>query len=513
MKWQRACAAGCGRRREPRVLSTPARTWAILTLATLAALVWGLVTPQAAAAHPLGNFTVNHYSRIELYGDRVRVRYVIDMAEIPAFQAMSGIDLDKDGRVSADENVQYRQAAVEDVRRGLALEVNGTPVSLKTLDSELTFPAGQGNLETLRLTAWFEAPLAARVGQAVSVQYLDNNPGERIGWNEVVVRAADGLHLDSNDASTQDLSDELSSYPVDMLASPLDERAANVNFTVLSLATSSAGMAPGESGATVVKPSDPFARLVHIEDLSAGVVVLALLAAAAYGALHAFTPGHGKAMVGAYLVGSRGTPRHALLLGLTVTATHTVGVYLLGGVTLFAAQYILPERLYPILGVASGLLVVAIGASLLINRLRAARLPAPAHTHRRDDEHGLAGHHHDGGTPHRHSLPAGQTVSIRSLVALGISGGLIPCPTALLVMLGAIALNRVAFGLLLIVAFSLGLAAVLVGTGLALVYAGRWVERWPVNERAIRLVGAGSALVMTLIGLAATLEALRQLVV
>jgi nickel/cobalt exporter len=98
------------------------------------------------------------------------------------------------------------------------------------------------------------------------------------------------------------------------------------------------------------------------------------------------------------------------------------------------------------------------------------------------------------------------------LVALGISGGLNPCPTALLVMLGAIAINRVAFGLVLIVSFSLGLASVLVATGLALVYAGRWVERWPVNERVIRLVGAGSALAMTVIGLAATLQAVRQLV-
>ncbi|MEP7358112.1 MAG: high-affinity nickel-transporter, partial [Anaerolineales bacterium] len=289
---------------------------------------------------------------------------------------------------------------------------------------------------------------------------------------------------------------------------------ASVRFTVASLAASAAGATAAENGAPVVKPTDPFARLVHVDDLSAGVIALSLLAAAAYGMLHAFTPGHGKAMVGAYLVGSRGTPRHALLLGLTVTATHTVGVYLLGGITLFASRYILPERLYPILGVASGLLVVAIGASLLINRLRGARRPAAAAYPHASGRGGGAGvHQHDGDAPHEHTLPVSQTVSIRSLMALGISGGLIPCPTALLVMLGAIALNRVAFGLVLIVAFSLGLAAVLVGTGLALVYASRWVERWSVNERVIRLVGAGSALAMTVVGLAATFAALRQMVV
>jgi ABC-type nickel/cobalt efflux system permease component RcnA len=489
--------------------ATRLRRWPALSLAALVAVLVSLLTPLTAAAHPLGNFTVNTYSRLELYGDRVRVRYVIDMAEIPTFQAMPSIDTDGDGTVSAAENAAYRASAVEAARQNLALAVNGTALPLETLTSDLSFPVGQGNLQTLRLTAWFEAPLSAAQGEALGVQYADRNPGERIGWHEIVLAAAAGLRVDASDVSATEVSDELRSYPQDMLNSPLDERAANVSVTVVALAASLAGATPAEAGAPVVKPTDPFAQLVHIEDLGPGVVLLALLAALAYGMLHAFTPGHGKAMVGAYLVGSRGTPKHALLLGLTVTITHTIGVYALGAVTLFLSAYILPERLYPILSMASGLLVVVIGASLFLSRWRASHRPAAvAHTHGPNDP---TGHAH-GGTAHTHMLPAGQTVTVRSLLALGISGGLIPCPTALLVMLGAIALNRVAFGLVLILAFSLGLAAVLVSTGLALVWAGRWMERRQVNERMVRWIGAASALAMTVIGLAAMVGALRQLI-
>ncbi|MGH2521728.1 MAG: nickel/cobalt transporter, partial [Anaerolineales bacterium] len=374
-------------------------------VAGLALIAW-LLTPLAAFAHPLGNFTVNHYSRLEIYSDRVRVRYVLDMAEIPTFQAMPDIDRDGSGQVSQAENERYRLEQFEALRRGLRLEVNGAPVELQTATSELSFPPGQGDLKTLRLSGWLEAPLSSAVGQSATIEFEDHNFTDRIGWREIVVRPADGIRLDQSDAPMQEVSDELRAYPEDMLSSPLTQRQASLRFQIMF--ASSAPPLPGAAkpaSSAAARTTDPFARLIHIEDLSASVALFALVAALGWGAAHAFTPGHGKALVGAYLVGARGTPRHAILLGLTVTATHTLGVYVLGFVTLFASRYILPEKLYPVLGVISGVMVVAIGGSLFVNRLRGQGGHAHAHDHHHPDhEHD---HHHDHNHhhgPHSHTL-------------------------------------------------------------------------------------------------------------
>jgi ABC-type nickel/cobalt efflux system permease component RcnA len=206
-----------------------------------------------------------------------------------------------------------------------------------------------------------------------------------------------------------------------------------------------------------------------------------------WGAAHALSPGHGKTIVTAYLVGQRGTPRHAALLGLIVTATHTVGVFALGLVTLLLSRFVVPDHLYPWLNLTSGLLVVTIGASVLSSRLRSRR----AHAH----------HHH-----HHHHYE----ISRRSLVAVGVSGGLLPCPSALVVLLAAITLHRVAFGLLLIVAFSAGLALSITGIGLVAVLAKRAFRRVSFEGRLVRLLPAISALVIVVAGTAMTVRAIPK---
>jgi ABC-type nickel/cobalt efflux system permease component RcnA len=289
--------------------------------------------------------------------------------------------------------------------------------------------------------------------------------------------------------------------------------------------------------------NDAFTRLVLVESITWPTLLFALLVSFIWGAMHALTPGHGKTVVGAYLVGSRGTARHALYLGLTTTITHTTGVFALGLVTLFAARFIFPEKLFPWLSFLSGLLVVGIGANLFFSRLRATGLlgrshrtditgyhHGPTHDHHHPHEHthdheASSHHHHDhssgdhahSGGDHHHGdhshLPPGADgapVSWRSLLALGISGGLLPCPSALVVMLSAIALNRVGFGLVLVFAFSLGLAAALSGIGLMFVYAGRFFNRIPRQSRLLRLLPAASALFITLVGLGIAAQALRD---
>jgi ABC-type nickel/cobalt efflux system permease component RcnA len=246
-----------------------------------------------------------------------------------------------------------------------------------------------------------------------------------------------------------------------------------------------------------------------------GMILFAAAVAATLGAFHALEPGHGKTVVAAYLVGSRGTAAHAVLLGLIVTASHTAGVYLLGGVTLYASRYIVPERLYPWLGVTSGLIIAGLGFYLFLRRYAGETHPhGHGHSHH-------PGHSHDHGLPHTHEhahdqhhhhghhhVPAG-TVSIRQLLALGITGGIVPCPAALVVLLSAVALRRIGFGLFLIVAFSVGLAAVLVAIGLLMVYARRFMTHFQGEGPLVtRWLPLASSAVITVLGIAIAAQAL-----
>jgi ABC-type nickel/cobalt efflux system permease component RcnA len=193
-------------------------------------------------------------------------------------------------------------------------------------------------------------------------------------------------------------------------------------------------------------------------------------------------------MVAAYLVGTRGTARHAFALGATVTVTHTIGVFALGVVTLALSQYVLPEDLYPWLTLVSGLLVVAIGAGVLRARVRKAR----RHHH----------HHHH----HEHDL------RWKGLVGMGAAAGLIPCPSALVVLLAAISQHEVALGLLLITAFSLGLAATLTGLGLVVVSARNWIPSRLAAGRVAAVLPAASAVLIVGVGCVLTARAVPGVV-
>jgi ABC-type nickel/cobalt efflux system permease component RcnA len=315
--------------------------------------------------------------------------------------------------------------------------------------------------------------------------FQDTNFATRIGWKEVVVRAEDGARLLSSDVPAESRSAELSAYPKDLLHSPLDVTSADARFEP----GSSPGTPPTFTGTPApARPAGAFESLIERGELGVGVVLLSLLIAAFWGAAHALSPGHGKTMVAAYLVGSRGTPTHAVLLGLTVTVTHTIGVFALGLVTLALSAFVVPEQLYPWLNLVSALLVVGVGMSVLRARLRRAR------------EH----HHH-----HEH---AHEERSLRDLLAVGISGGLLPCPTALVVLLAAISLHRVGYGLVLILAFSVGLAGAMTAVGLAAVSAKRVLRGGAFDGRLVRALPAVSALLILGLGLAMTARSIPPLV-
>ncbi|HEV7663821.1 MAG TPA: sulfite exporter TauE/SafE family protein, partial [Chloroflexota bacterium] len=335
------------------------------------------------------------------------------------------------------------------------------------------------------------------------------------GWREIVARpGSTETRFGASSVPQQDTTNELRQYPEDLLNSPLNVREARLTFTpgLLAPATQSTSVsaAPASSNPVLDKTRSAFADLANGAELTPTFILFAVGVAIVLGMAHALQPGHGKTVVAAYLVGSRGTAKHALFLGATVTATHTAGVYALGIVTLFLSHYILPERLYPILEIGSGLLVVAVGAWLLGQRLRSAiafRFDRHGHADH-PHSHGEHAHTHDAHT-HTHTHP--DRVTWKSLLALGISGGLLPCPEALMVLLITIAAHRVLFGLLLIVSFSTGLAAVLVGFGLLLVYARGLFSRVDLSNGWLpKLLPVASALLIVIAGGVITAQAWPQ---
>lgn len=442
---------------------------ALVTLVALAAFA----LPATALAHPLGNFTVNRYSEVVLSGDRVYVRYALDLAEIPTYQEGSAV---------------RAPGFAETVAERLVLEVDGRRVSLTPLDHRVQARPGAGGLETLRFDAIFAAPAGAAGSE---LAFRDLNFERRLGWKEVVVVPSDGAEVLSTDVPSTSASDVLRSYPSNLLSSPLDVDSARVEYEP----GEGPGTAPPLTGAEVGKaPSGGFESLIARGDLGVGVILASLLVAMFWGAAHALTPGHGKAIVAGYLVGTRGKPRHAVLLGLIVTATHTAGVFALGLVTLLLSRFIVPEQLYPWLTLASGVLVVGVGAAVLAGRVRRAR----AHDH----HHGVHEHGHD--HSHEHGFGRG------GLLGVGVAAGLLPCPSALVVLLSAIALHRVGFGLALIVAFSVGLAATITAIGLVAVLARRAFSRLSLDGRFVRALPAASALLILAVGVGITVNALPE---
>ena len=389
--------------------------------------------------------------------------------------------------------------------------------------------AGAGGLKTLRLDAIYSAPAA---GSRLS--FADRSFASRIGWREITMSARGGARLSAASAPEESRSDELRAYPKDLLRSPLDVRSATADFT-----PGAAGATPPVIGETPAAQhsSGGFESLIERGDLSLGVILVSLLIAAFWGSVHALTPGHGKALVAGYLVGTKGKPRHAFLLGATVTVTHTFGVFALGLVTLLLSQFIVPDQLYPWLTLVSGLLVVAVGLGVLRSRLRTGGWADHDHGDGTHDHgsHGYADHHHGHDhdhdhdhhhhlddhahghshasethtqPAHAHAASSDDSFTSRGILGVGIAAGLLPCPSALVVLLSAIAVHRVGFGFALIAAFSLGLAATITCIGLIAVLARRAFSRVSFEGRFVRALPALSALVILGVGVALTIKAL-----
>lgn len=448
----------------------------------------------ASAAHPLGNFSVNRYDGLVVAPHELRIDHVQDLAEIPAAQVLQdGADLPG-------------WAARECARSAAAFRItgDGRPVAAAVRSSSATARPGQAGLRTLRLECRITAPFeGARLG------FRDTGAGGRVGWHEVTA-AGDRMTLSSSDVPGVSRTARLTRYPEDALGSPLDTRAANAEVRPGGPAL--AAPSPG-GGADQVLPrgadrlTRAFTGLVARHHLTPGFAVTALLIAMVLGAAHALAPGHGKTIMAAQAaVHGRRSRREVLGLGLTVTVTHTAGVLVLGLLIASGSSLGAPQ-VFPWLGAAGGLLVAVAGVTLLRRALRQG--PGHSHGHGHGQTHG-----HGHGQTHGHGHGRPREGRWRSMLLMGFAGGLLPSPSAIVVLLGANALGHAWFGVLLVLAYGAGLAVTLVSIGMLVSGSGRLLARRLPSLRALaapRLLPAGTAALVVLLGVGLAARSLAPL--
>lgn len=542
-----------------------------------------VVTAGGASAHPLGNFTINTYDGIVVTPNEVRVQYVLDMAEIPTFQLGRTLDSNGDGDRTAAELAAFARAEATTIVADVHVTANGRPVSLAVRSASASLRPGQAGLQTLRLEALFAGPIPGSGSLALS----DETYADHVGWHEVTAVGAEGATLTASDVPTKSVSDELLRYPQRLLASPLHVTTAHLEFE-----PGTSGAAPGAPGAGGEQGSQDearpgvtggaFAKLATWTGLSLPALLLALLLAAAFGAAHALLPGHGKTLIAAYLVGQGGRLTQAAQVGAAVAFMHSASVLALG-LAILGLQVVAPDRIYPWVTLATGVLVVAMGAALAVTRVREARRGTAGHGHHHSHSHGhehvhlerqaeavapamarmpaLAGvgasrggpalfapsldepghmpdapaggigqalgadhdsdaHHsdahdhgpdgHDHGSNGHHDHGSNADASARpdldrplsrkGLSGLAVAGGILPSPTAIVVLLATFSAHRMGFGLALIVSFSLGMAGALVGVGFVALRARSAVSR-RLSGRLLWALPVATAIVIAGVGI------------
>ncbi|OKJ95235.1 nickel transporter [Streptomyces sp. CB03234] len=431
-----------------------------------------LLPAHAAQAHPLGNFTVSQYDGLVVAPGELSVEHVEDLAEIPASQARGRIDADGDGRLAPAELSAWARTRCDTAAKGARLVVEDrTARSLAAGSAKAEERPGQAGLRTLRVTCALTAPLPA--DERTRLMYAPAPVAAGAGWREITARG-DRMTLAGSDVPAGSVSGRLTAYPDDLLSSPPDSRSAA--FSVRSGGPALEGGQDGTeaSPATGVLPrgADRWAQaltgLVARHDLTAGFAALALGAALLLGAMHALAPGHGKTMMAAAAAGGRSSRRDMLALGASVTLTHTLGVFVLGA--LVTAGSAAAPTVVSWLGITSGTLVAVAGALLLRRAWRRRRHHTHGHVHGHGQththEHGHGHEHGDHGHSHSHLPPA---PGLRGVILLGLAGGLVPSPSAVVVLIGAAALGQAWFGFLLVLAYGAGVALTLAGAGLAVV--------------------------------------------
>jgi len=474
-------------------------------------------TVPVAQAHPADMYF--HSQTIRLSPDGVRVDWHISPGPLLAAVVWEEADQDGDGQVSPDETQSWVaphlaafSATLDD---GVALTWR-----LESLEWPQSFTDLQVGDAVIRVQLTADWPVD--LDGCHRLQW-HNQYEEAASTNWFYLQAVDGLVFQTPDQSKGQLTFDLAMPAEASAPSSVSESDGEWQTYWESGVPNLPGLAVLSGPSQTDPPRGVRARLTDLvrePDVSLPFYLMALAVAAMLGAMHALTPGHGKTVVAAYLVALRGAVRHAVALGTVVTVTHTGSVFILGLLTLLASRYILPTRLFPLLEVFSGLLIVALGATLLYQYWRAWRTASAecreqgmsSPVYERDGASGrtkitLYAAVRESGPPHTHShafrqyVPTAATdASWRSLLTLGISGGLVPCPDAIAILLVALAINRVMLGLSLIIAFSLGLASVLIVIGVTMVRSRNLLTRLGAFDRLATFAPVANAVVLVGVG-------------
>ncbi|MER8157070.1 sulfite exporter TauE/SafE family protein [Streptomyces sp. NPDC094472] len=505
----------------PRILagetrSTPPKRrtrWRLTAAGVLVAAVALVVLPTGSAeAHPLGNFTVNRYDGLVITPGTLRVDHVEDLAEIPSAQVKPEIDRDGDDALSGRELGAWAARRCASAAEGARLTVDGRQVPVRDGRAQARQRPGQAGLPTLRVECGLTAALGQ--GERATVAYRPRDIGTGPGWREVTAQA-DRMTLTDADVPKTSASHRLTRYPAGQLSSPSDQRSAALSVTAggpALAATVESGRDDAIGSSVLPRGVDRWTQaltsMVARHDITLGFALTAFATAVLLGAMHALAPGHGKTMMAAAAAaGGRSALRDVLALGASVTVTHTLGVFALG--LLVTAGSAAAPSVISWLGIASGVLVAVAGAGLLrkaLRRHRQARAHHHGHDHGHDHTHGHAHDHdhshahghahthtHDHGDGHPHTHEVRPT--LRGTLLLGFAGGMVPSPSAVIVLVGAAALGQAWFGFVLVVAYGLGLAMTLTLAGFAAVRLGvRAAERLAARKasggRIDRLLGA-----------------------
>ncbi|WP_331770193.1 nickel transporter (plasmid) [Embleya sp. NBC_00888] len=512
--------------------------WVVAGCAALLGAMGVLVgAAPGASAHPLGNISVNQAHLLTLRPDRVEDLALVDEAEIPTLQEEGRRDLDHDGHVSAAELQAHADAECPRLAKGLRLRIDGRPAADWTvLRAGAELVPGAAGLSTTRTECRLGAAADLSRPTRVSVRN-DNHPG-RAGWHEITA-SGEGVALGTSPVPRTSASGGLRSYPVDLLSSPPDVRGAD-----LRVRPGTDAPVPGARRSTpnVIERAYAgvqrrFDTVLGADHLTVGAGVAAVLLALVLGGSHAALPGHGKTIIAMYLAtrgadGRRRGVRDAVTVGAAVTLTHTAGV-LVVGTLLSVSTSLTGERVLMWLGAASGLLVAGIGVWLLRSAVFALRAGRAGDDHAVVHAHGGHGHTHGQSHTRSHShthahshahshyrdrtavadAPADPAVRGTRpgrgvLIGMGVVGGLVPSPSALVVLLGAVALGRTVFGVLLVLAYGLGMAAVLTAAGLVLVrlrptsrhLRGSWWSRYLPLATAVSVITVGVVFTVRAVG-------------
>jgi ABC-type nickel/cobalt efflux system permease component RcnA len=478
------------------------------------------------AAHNIPVDQTGHHIQLVIFKNEVIVDYTIVFSKVAYLKTLAAMNTDGQGDISQSEKDLYHNAKRKQLLESLELMVDGKPVILTDFEALREVTAERSEQVDDSKPQLFSYKFVVPIEESTATESIDATPKHEISiYSNIELSkgemleyylAADKKNVEITDAKRWDKKGQGGKGAKRQEGK--GERGALVTYSVLNNLENSplSNVQKAAENQKIADESKTAGRLegfISAPKLSLKLVFIGLIVSAFLGGLHALTPGHGKAVVAAYLVGSKGRIRDAIFLGIIVTITHTASVIILGVITLYASQYILPQDIFPLLGFISGLLIVVIGVWLLIRRLQAYYGLAVEHSHSHggevhihsgSDEH----HHRHDELNHNHEIEPKSDVTLWSLLTLGISGGIVPCPDALIVLLLAIAINRIAFGLVVIGAFSAGLAAVLVTIGILLVVARPIIEKFTGTGRWMRRLPIISSIVIILLGLGIAIKAL-----